>query len=115
MFQTNLGNQPSYSRFRHPYGNYPVERINLDSSSDDETVETNTRGTQTTHMTPEVVFGRRKRKNKKSKHRKKKNVVNCQSEVRTGNRARSGSESSSSSDTDTSADNNFMNVSDIYS
>ncbi|VVC40314.1 Hypothetical protein CINCED_3A000746 [Cinara cedri] len=77
-----------------------VENIIKDSSSDDEAIEINTRGTQTTGTKPKVVMNKRKRKTEKPKlEKRKKYGVEFRSEVRLGSRTRSSSESSFSDNT----------------
>ncbi|VVC44393.1 Hypothetical protein CINCED_3A005711 [Cinara cedri] len=109
LFQSNQ--QPNCPSF--PQRN-TVERIVIDSSSDDEIIETNTRSTQITRRS-EVTVNKRKRKIKKSKlKRRKKNVVESRPDIRLGIRTRSGSDSSSSSDTDINLSSNLMNIRNVY-
>ncbi|VVC44099.1 Hypothetical protein CINCED_3A014177 [Cinara cedri] len=71
-FQPNhQPNGPSMTRLNESQIN-TVENIIKNSSSDDEAIEINTRGTQTTGTKPAVVMNKRKRKIEKPKLEKRK-------------------------------------------
>lgn len=112
LFQSTLNRQSRYSN--HLSENGPIDRIVLDSSSDEEVIETTSRGTQTTPRKSTGLFGKRRKKIKKSKLKKKKIAVETRSEVRNGSRTRSDSESSSG-ETDTRTNRNYLNIFSVNS
>ncbi|VVC29577.1 Hypothetical protein CINCED_3A021389 [Cinara cedri] len=89
--------QPNCSSMTRPNESQTntVENVIKDSSSDDGTIEINTRGTQTTGTKPKVVMNKRKRKIETPKlEKRKKYGVEFRPEVRLGSGTRSSPESS---------------------